>query len=224
MRAATANRLRVDAQRNRERILAAAYEVFVAHGPDAPLDAIARRAGVGIATVYRRFPDRASLIHGVAIDAWARISAAMQDAIDSEPTAYAALRRFMHAALDVKVGAIMPALLGRVAIDDELDRIRHESVEQVQDVIAKAQADGDVRPDVGFGDVMLANVRLSCPLPSRLLAEDDVALGHRQLEIYVAGLGADHQPLPGSNFGPDEFDALVRMASAGSADEEEDLL
>ena len=51
--------LRADARRNRRQVLAAAAQVFVEQGADAPLDDIARRAGVGIATLYRRFPDRA---------------------------------------------------------------------------------------------------------------------------------------------------------------------
>ena len=60
--------LRADARRNREHVLAAAREVFVEQGADAPLDEIARRAGVGIATLYRRFPDRAALLRAVALD------------------------------------------------------------------------------------------------------------------------------------------------------------
>jgi AcrR family transcriptional regulator len=55
-------RLRADARRNREHVLAAARDVFVEQGAEAPLDEIARRAGVGIATLYRRFPDRNALI------------------------------------------------------------------------------------------------------------------------------------------------------------------
>jgi AcrR family transcriptional regulator len=54
--------LRADAARNYERILRAARETFAASGPNAPLEEIARRAGVGIATLYRRFPDREELV------------------------------------------------------------------------------------------------------------------------------------------------------------------
>jgi AcrR family transcriptional regulator len=58
-------RLRADAARNRESIVAAAREVFAERGLDAPFDEVARRAGVGVATLYRRFPTRADLISGV---------------------------------------------------------------------------------------------------------------------------------------------------------------
>ena len=50
--------MRADARRNREQILTAARDIFAEQGPDAPLDAVARRAGVGIGTLYRRFADR----------------------------------------------------------------------------------------------------------------------------------------------------------------------
>jgi AcrR family transcriptional regulator len=56
--------LRADAERNRERIVAAAREVFAERGLAAPLEEVARRAGVGVATLYRRFPTRAALVAG----------------------------------------------------------------------------------------------------------------------------------------------------------------
>src|SRR5512142_3136850 len=68
----TTPRLRADASRNRERILAAARDVFVEEGAGAPLEDIAKRAGVGIATLYRRFPDRESLMRGVVLNVLGR--------------------------------------------------------------------------------------------------------------------------------------------------------
>jgi AcrR family transcriptional regulator len=65
--------LRADARRNRDRLLAAAAEVFAEEGADASLDAIARRAGVGSGTLYRHFPTREALIRAVY---WARVEQA----------------------------------------------------------------------------------------------------------------------------------------------------
>ena len=74
--------LRQDAQRNRERILEAARETFREQGLDAPLEEIARRAGVGIATLYRRFPTRDALIEdGVRRDASRRSADAAEEAL-----------------------------------------------------------------------------------------------------------------------------------------------
>src|SRR5215472_13671071 len=61
--------LRADARDNRFRLLEAARDAFIDRGPDAPLEEIARRAGTGIATLYRRFPDRRSLMRDVVLDA-----------------------------------------------------------------------------------------------------------------------------------------------------------
>ena len=64
-----ATRLRADARRNHSRLLDAARDVFVERGTGAPLDEVARRAGVGIATLYRRFPDRRTLLRAVVVQA-----------------------------------------------------------------------------------------------------------------------------------------------------------
>lgn len=215
MRTETESRLRVDAQRNRERILAAAREVFVTHGPEAPLDSIARRAGVGIATVYRRFPDRDSLVHGVAMDTLTRVLEAIQTAVAEEQTAYEALRRFMHTALEIKVGSVMPALVGRIVIDGELNNIRKQAAVHIQAAIDQAQADGDLRSDAVFGDVLLMTMRVSRPLPAVVAADRDLALAHRQLDIYLDGLRVGtYDALPGPAFTPADFDDLVERVSA----------
>src|SRR5437899_10452686 len=77
--------LRADARRNREQLMAAARDVFVELGPDAPLDEIARRAAVGIATLYRRFPDRESLMRAVILDVLVRVGHEARTAETEEP-------------------------------------------------------------------------------------------------------------------------------------------
>src|SRR3954452_6185705 len=92
--------LRADAHRNRQHLLAAARDVFVEQGADAPLDEIARRAGVGIATLYRRFPERAALIRAVVVDVLQAVGDEARRALDEEPDTFQALARYMHRALD----------------------------------------------------------------------------------------------------------------------------
>src|SRR3954451_22018274 len=111
--------LRADARDNRDRILAAAREVFVEQGPGAPLEDISRRAGTGIATLYRRFPDRKALTRAVALDALQRTRDEVKRARDDEPTAFAALVRYMHRVLDIRIGAVFPVLLEEIPFDDE---------------------------------------------------------------------------------------------------------
>jgi AcrR family transcriptional regulator len=111
--------LRADARRNREQLLAAARDVFVEQGPGAPLDEIAKRAGVGIATLYRRFPDRESLMRTVLLDVLGRVGHQARLAQAEEPDAFSALVRYMHEAVDLRIAAVIPALLGQVTLEDE---------------------------------------------------------------------------------------------------------
>ncbi|AXK31377.1 TetR/AcrR family transcriptional regulator [Streptomyces armeniacus] len=80
------DRLRADAERNRNRILDAAREAFAVRGLDVPMAAIARRAGVGVATLYRRFPTRESLVTEVFADQLASCAAVVDEALaDPDP-------------------------------------------------------------------------------------------------------------------------------------------
>jgi AcrR family transcriptional regulator len=183
--------LRADAVRNRELVLAAARDVFVEQGADAPLDDIARRACVGIATLYRRFPDREALLRAVALDVLARVADEARAAEAEEADPFDALARYMHRALDLRISAVMPALLGHISFEDQDLRLaRENAVEPVLRVIDAAQAAGRLRADVAFGDVGLLLVRLSRPLPGPFPGELDMRLAHRHLDLVLAGLEA----------------------------------
>ena len=197
---AAEHRLRADARRNLDRILAAAREVFLEQGFEAPLDEIARRAGVGIATLYRRFPDRQALARGVALAVWRQVAQEARQALAEEPSAFLALARYMHAALDLGIGAVMPLLIAHATLDEEARATRDQSVESVQRMIAAAHVEGSLRADVAFSDTGLLLIRLNRPLPGPFPRELDRAIAHRHLELLLAGLCADGArlaPLPG---------------------------
>jgi AcrR family transcriptional regulator len=180
-------RLRADARRNRQQLVAAARDVFVELGPDAPLDEVARRAGVGIATLYRRFPDRTSLQRAVALDVLARAAEVASRAEAEEADAWRALARYMHGALDLRISAVMPALLGTISFsDDEFRRAREAATTPVLRILAAGQAAGQLRADIDFGDVGLLLVRLARPLPGPFPAELDLRIAHRHLELVLA--------------------------------------
>ncbi|MGI5472586.1 TetR/AcrR family transcriptional regulator [Streptomyces sp. CA-132043] len=90
--------LRADARLNREQIIAAARDLLAERGPDVPAEEVARRAGVGTGTLYRRFPDRQALMRAVAFDGFHRVVAIARTAEDEEPDAWRALSRFVHQA------------------------------------------------------------------------------------------------------------------------------
>ncbi|WP_407563945.1 TetR/AcrR family transcriptional regulator [Streptomyces sp. 184] len=211
-------RMRADARRNRELILRAAREVFVSQGPDIPLERVARRAGVGIATLYRNYANREALMRGVATATLTGIRRAAEQALDREDEPFEALRRFAHVALSLRVGAVLPALSGRIQFDEELDELRSATVRPVLGLLTRAQEADQVRKDVVFGDIPLMIMRLSLLLPGDGLPED-AALAHRQLRLYLDGLRPEADrtrggSLPGPAITPTHYEHITdRMVS-----------
>jgi AcrR family transcriptional regulator len=189
--------VRGDAARNRGAILVAAREVFSERGPGAPLEDVARRAGVGVATLYRRFPDRAALVRAVAVDVNVTVAEQAERALAEEPTAFQALARYMHVALDARIAAVLPALLADLRFDDpELTAARDRCAAAQQAIVRAAADTGELRPEITSGDIGTMLIRLSRPLP-QLPPDLDRALAHRHLEVLLAGLRGPGPALPG---------------------------
>ncbi len=182
-------RLRADARRNRDQILAAARDVFADHGPEAPLEDIAQRAGVGIATLYRRFADRQALLRALTLDVLARSAREARLALAEEPGAFQALARYMHRALDLRIGVVMPELARQMPLEEsEIFRAREASSQPIQEMIDGAQAEGTLRADVAFGDIGLLIIRLGRPLPAPFTRDLDTRIAHRHLDLLLDGL------------------------------------
>jgi AcrR family transcriptional regulator len=204
--------MRSDARRNHEQLLAAARDVVVERGPGAPLDEVARRAGVGIATLYRRFADRGSLLTAVVVDALelSRDSAerALAAERDGESDGLDALASYMHDVLDVRVSAVIPLVLGRDDLDETaIAPVREQSASAVERLVQAAHDDGSLPREVTFGDVGTLLVRLSRPLPA-LPAEANDDLAHRHLDLVLAGLRSGSDALAGKGYSRAELRAL----------------
>jgi AcrR family transcriptional regulator len=190
--------LRADARRNHEQLLLAARDVFIERGPSAPLDEIARRAGVGIATLYRRFPDRQALMRAVVIAALDHTRDVADAALAEERSAFDALIRYLHAAVDIRVSAVIPALLDALDMEDAaLVRARESSASAMQRIVDLAHDEGKLAADIGFGDIGTLLVRLSHPLPGGIDAAFDRELAHRHVDIAVYGLRPSRRRRPG---------------------------
>ncbi|MEU6507181.1 MULTISPECIES: TetR/AcrR family transcriptional regulator [unclassified Streptomyces] len=192
-------RPRADALRNRERIVAAAREMLVEDGPHVSLDEIARRAGVGNATVYRNFPDREALVREVVCSVMDRTAEAAEVALAETGDAFAALERFVHASADERISALCPMVAStfdRHHPDLEASRERLERL--VEEVMGRAKAAGQLRPDVGVGDVMIAVAQLSRPPAGTDCLRSDRFV-HRHLQLFLDGLRAPaRSTLPGT--------------------------
>ena len=192
-------RPRADALRNRERIVAAAREIFVEHGPDAPFDEIARRAGIGNATLYRHFADRNALVHDVVLSVLDRTAEQAESAATQEGDPIAALRSFVHAAADERIGALCPLLSGTVEVDrPDLDAARARLESAVEGLMERARRAERLRTDVAVGDLMVALFQLTRPLPGTGCLNMDRFI-HRHLQLFLDGLEAPARSrLPGS--------------------------
>ncbi|MFZ4181662.1 TetR/AcrR family transcriptional regulator [Streptomyces sp. SudanB66_2053] len=194
-----APRPRADALRNRERIVAAAREMFTEFGPEVPLDEIARRAGVGNATVYRNFPDRDALVREVVCSVMDRTVRAAEQALSETGDAFEALERFAHTAADERISALCPMVsstFDRSHPDLEEARRRVEAL--VARLMDRAREAGRLRDDVEYGDLMVGVAQLSRP-PAGTACMNADRFVHRHLQLFLDGMRAPApSALPGS--------------------------
>ncbi|MET9292713.1 helix-turn-helix domain-containing protein [Streptomyces sp. NPDC003077] len=107
--------LRVDAQRNLEHVLRAAREVFGELGYGAPMEDVARRARVGVGTVYRRFPSKDVLVRRIAEEETSRLTDQARTALGQEDDPWSALSRFLRTSVASGAGRLLPPSILRVS-------------------------------------------------------------------------------------------------------------
>ncbi|WP_405851146.1 MULTISPECIES: TetR/AcrR family transcriptional regulator [unclassified Streptomyces] len=113
--------LRVDAQRNLEHVLRAAREVFGELGYGAPMEDVARRARVGVGTVYRRFPSKDVLVRRIADEETSRLTDQARTALGQEDEPWSALSRFLRTSVASGAGRLLPPQVLRVGVDVDSD-------------------------------------------------------------------------------------------------------
>ena len=150
--------MRSDARSNRDQILAAAKIVFREQGVDAPMKEIADRAGVGVGTLYRRFPDRTTLITATGHAYLSDLAEMAEMARREETGAWSTLCRLLGECAELRLGALASALEPTLLYDElhrdpQLTAIRGRVAEQVIAITTQAQADGDLRVDVDPRDI-----------------------------------------------------------------------
>lgn len=148
--------LRADAKLNRDRILSAAAELFAERGLSVPLEEIANRAGVGVATLYRRFPTRADL----AAAAFERNISRYTEAVDralANPSAWDGFEGLVFGLCEMQAGdaGLRDLLTTAFPATSAVERRTNEAVGKVRALIARAQAQGRLRPDVVAADVVV---------------------------------------------------------------------
>ncbi|MDP9608453.1 AcrR family transcriptional regulator [Streptomyces demainii] len=209
----------MDAQRNLEHVLRAAREVFGELGYGAPMEDVARRARVGVGTVYRRFPSKDVLVRRIAEEETARLTDQARAALGQENEPWSALARFLRTSVASGAGRLLPPQVLRVGVDVETEiRLPQQRpaalaapaqpelrlverptaaedepddagaaalLEVVGQLVERARAAGELRPDVTVADVLLVIATAAPSLPD---AAQQAAASSRLLDILLDGL------------------------------------
>jgi AcrR family transcriptional regulator len=184
--------LRADARRNREAIVKAARKVFSAQGQDAQMDDIARRAKVGVGTVYRHFPTKEDLIAALAAERFERLAEQAREGVEAEDP-WEGLCDFIRFSAQIQaddrglceVMGSRPEVMSDAAYAVGLDKLCDQ-------LVRRAQRSGDLRKDLDWEDIPM----VACSLGRITPAEHGPAVGRwpRLVEIIIDGLRA-----PGSS-------------------------
>lgn len=184
--ATSARKPRADAVRNRELVLAAAKAVFSAGGPDASLEAVARRAGVGIGTLYRHFPTREDLFEAVYRREVQQLGE-LAEALKNEAAPVDALRRWLRS--NVEFVATKKGMLAALALtvhgSSELYAFSFDRLTRaVGALLDRAVAAGEIRADISAADLLRALVGM-CYMHDQPGWQTSVL---RLLDVFVDGL------------------------------------
>lgn len=202
---------RADATRNDARILAAARDVFVEQGPEAPVSAIAERAGVGMGTLYRRYPSKEDLMRALSLATMDETRTAAEEAC-SHPDPWQGFVGFIDTCVEAGVDG-SPRLTGSFQVTEEILRASRQARDAVQRLVDRAQAAGVLRADVNAHDVVLV---LHVLRELRVAHRDrDPGLRQRFTAVVLDGLRAtEARPLPAP---PATWDDVVRAWHVMSA-------
>lgn len=202
--------LRADARRNREQIIAAAKTVFAERGPDVPMEEIARRAGVGVGTLYRRFADRDTLIQEVARDSFAVLRAHAQSARADGGQGWESFLKVLQNLPDLwftlRLTVLSADYVSVIRNDPEGLATAEEFMSAFHDLVRIAQDEGTIRPDVGTGDVMMLITLVITGLRTSSSALPDEVYQRMlalSLDSLRPGAGA---PLPGHPLDPEHLE------------------
>lgn len=146
--------LRKDAQENRERILSAAKVVFAQYGLGVTLDDIARQAGLGVATLYRRFPNKESLIEALFERQVMDVIDIARQALEFE-NAWQGFLFLVNGLLTLETEdrGLREVLLGNDYIKGRIINLKAEVGPLVETLVARAKAEGSLRPDFSANDI-----------------------------------------------------------------------
>lgn len=188
---------RRDAEANRERLLAAAVTAMLRNGRNVPLAAIAAEAGVGVGTLYRRYPDRDALLHALEYRAYEMLNALL-DEIEHEDglTGREAIARYVDGTLALSDQLVLPLHGARPLITPAAVEARRSIYRRLDAFIDAGRADRSIRAPVNATDIITFTTMITQPLANGPNWEHNA---RRQAAVYLNGLateGPAHVPHP----------------------------
>ena len=185
-----------EARRNDLVVLEAARDVFAAQGADAPISAVAERAGVGMGTLYRRYGSKTELLQRLCVLAMDQALTAADYALGaSDP--WDGLCGYITACVELRSGALA-SLAGQIETTAEMRGTARRSMARLDQVVARARADGRLRAGVTALDVTWLIEQFSRRPPDQLDPAEERNVRSRLLTIVLDGLRAHPgQVLPG---------------------------
>jgi len=185
----TTRQLRADARRNRRRILDAAAEVFAEQGAEAQIDDVARRADLGVGTIYRHFPTKEALVAELVRQKFVAFVEHAREALaqDGEPFDVLAALLRRNAAFCSRDAAVQHALSGSgEALWTNAESEIQELLGITHELVTRAQAAGTMRPDVSASDIPM----LMCGVSATMAHDFPGFDWHRHLELVIDMLRA----------------------------------
>jgi AcrR family transcriptional regulator len=207
--------LRADAERNRRKLLDSARELFAAKGLSVGLDEIARHAGVGVGTAYRRFPSKEALIDELFEDRVAVVVALAEEGLAMED----AWEGFVHfirnsAGLFARDRALKEVMLASERGNERVAQMREQVKPRVGKLVARAQQAGALRADLAALDVPMVNAMIG--LLADAARETRPDLWERALGIVLDGMVArrdEPTPLPAPPLAQADLESTIRATA-----------
>ena len=196
---------RAQAKRNDQRVLDAARAVFTAD-PDAPIAAVAERAGVGISVLYRRYRSKDELLQRLSLDGLTRYVAEVEAALADTGDPWVAFAIFMRRAVEVGTGSLTLRFAGNFTAGEELYRLGRAAYETTQQLLDRTKAAGALRDDITVSDLSLILEQLQAVHVADQQRTDQ--LRQRYLALLLEALCAPTTtPLPGP---PPQWEEITR--------------
>ena len=158
-------RVRSDAQANQERVLAAAVTAVLREGRQVPMGTIAADAGVGIGTLYRRYPNREALLEALTLRAFRLVLECAEHAENLGEPGLATLSSFLDGVISHADQLVLPLHGGPIPTAAETLAARSSVHQAIQGILDGGRRDGTIRADVTARDIIVLTAMLAQPLP-----------------------------------------------------------